>query len=200
MIAYIKGTLEMKLNDSIVVEANGVGYKIYMAQNAIEKSGNIGDTVKIHTHYYVREDNISLYGFLTSEELNMFEILISVSGIGAKSALTILANIEPHSFALAIITNDEAKLTKIPGLGKKTAARIILELKDKMKKIDLEDCAKEETIDNIQIDDNIQEAISALQVLGYNKKEIEKAFEKETLNGLSVEDIIRKGLAILSRD
>ena len=200
MIAYIKGTLEMKLNDSIVVEANGVGYKIYMAQNAIEKSGNIGDTVKIHTHYHVREDNISLYGFLTSEELNMFEILISVSGIGAKSALTILANIEPHSFALAIITNDEAKLTKIPGLGKKTAARIILELKDKMKKIDLEDCVKEEKIGNIQIDDNIQEAISALQVLGYNKKEIEKALEKETLNGLCVEDIIRKGLAILSRD
>ena len=200
MYAYIKGILEMKLNDSIIVEANGVGYKIYMAQNAIEKSGNLGDTVKIHTHYYVREDNISLYGFLTSEELNMFEILISVSGIGAKSALTILANIEPHSFALAVITNDEARLTKIPGLGKKTVARIILELRDKMKKIDIEECADKETISNIQIDDNIQEAISALQVLGYNKKEIEKAFEKEALTGLSVEDVIRKGLAILSRD
>ena len=119
MYAYIKGTLEMKLNDGVIVEANGIGYKIYMAQNAIEKSGNLGDIVKIYTHYYVREDNISLYGFLTSEELNMFEILISVSGIGAKSALTILANIEPHTFALAIITNDEARLTKIPGLGKK---------------------------------------------------------------------------------
>lgn len=176
------------------------GYKIYMAQNAIEKSGNLGDTVKIHTHYYVREDNISLYGFLTSEELNMFEILISVSGIGAKSALTILANIEPHSFALAIITNDEARLTKIPGLGKKTVARIILELRDKMKKIDIEECANKETISNVQIDENIQEAISALQVLGYNKKEIEKAFEKEKLTGLSVEDIIRKGLAILNRN
>jgi len=199
MYAYIKGTLEMKLNDGVIVEANGIGYKIYMAQNAIEKSGNLGDIVKIYTHYYVREDNISLYGFLTSEELNMFEILISVSGIGAKSALTILANIEPHTFALAIITNDEARLTKIPGLGKKTVARIILELRDKMKKIDIEECASQETISSVQIAANIQEAISALQVLGYNKKEIEKAFEKLDKEELSTEDLIRKGLSLLGK-
>ena len=130
----------------------------------------------------------------------MFELLISVSGIGAKSALVILANIEPHSFALAIITNDEARLTKIPGIGKKTVARMIVELRDKMKKIELEDVAKEEIKTTIQADENIVEAITALQVLGYNKKEIEKAFEKEKLSGLSVEDLIRRGLAILSRD
>ncbi len=200
MFAYIKGTLEMKLNDSVVIEANGVGYKIFMAQNAIDKVGNIGDIVKVHTHYHVREDNISLYGFLTSEELNMFELLISVSGIGAKSALTILANIEPHNFALAIITNNEARLTKIPGLGKKTVARMIIELKDKIKKVEIEESADTEVQSTMQIDENIQEAISALQVLGYNKKEIEKAFEKENLSNLSVEDIIRRGLAILSRD
>ena len=200
MFAYIKGSLEMKLNDSVVVEANGVGYKIYMAQNAIEKAGNLGEIVKIHTYYHVREDNISLYGFLTSEELRTFELLISVSGIGAKSALTILANIEPHNFALAIITNDEVRLTKIPGLGKKSAQRLILELRDKMKKLELEEVAGEEEVSKIQVNENIQEAISALQVLGYNKKEIEKAFEKEDLSTLSVEDTIRKGLAILSRD
>lgn len=200
MFAYIKGSLEMKLADSVVVEANGVGYKIYMAQNAIEKSGNIGDIVKIHTYYHVREDNISLYGFLTAEELRMFELLISVSGIGAKSALTILANIEPHNFAIAIITNDEARLVKIPGLGKKTAQRMILELRDKMKKVELEDIAGEEIKENASANEEITEAISALQVLGYNKKEIEKAFEKVDLKGLSVEDIIRKGLSILSRD
>ncbi len=200
MFAYVKGTLEMKLNDSVVIEANGVGYKIFMAQNAIDKVGNIGDIVKVHTHYHVREDNISLYGFLTSEELNMFELLISVSGIGAKSALTILANIEPHNFALAIITNNEARLTKIPGLGKKTVARMIIELKDKIKKVEIEESTDTEVQSTMQIDENIQEAISALQVLGYNKKEIEKAFEKENLSNLSVEDIIRRGLAILSRD
>lgn len=172
-----------------------------MPQNAIEKVGNIGDNVKIHTYYYVREDNISLYGFLTSEELRMFELLIQTSGIGAKSALTILANIEPHQFALAVITNDDAKLTKIPGIGKKTAARMILELKDKMK-IELDGVTKDdnEVKETIELTENVEEAISALQVLGYNKKEIEKVFEKEDLKDLSVEDIIRKGLTLLGRD
>lgn len=200
MYAYIKGSLEMKLNDSVIVETNGIGYKIYMAQNAIEKCGAVGEIVKIHTHYHVREDNISLYGFLTAEELRLFELLISVSGIGAKSALTILANIEPHSFALAIITNDEVRLTKIPGLGKKTVQRMIIELKDKMKKINLEEVVEDEAKTVISSDENITEAISALQVLGYNKKEIEKVLEKEDLNGMSVEDIIRRGLALLGRD
>lgn len=172
-----------------------------MPQNAIEKVGNVGDNVKIHTYYYVREDNISLYGFLTSEELRMFELLIQTSGIGAKSALTILANIEPHQFALAVITNDDAKLTKIPGIGKKTAARMILELKDKMK-IELDGVTKDdsEVKETIELTENVEEAISALQVLGYNKKEIEKVFEKEDLKDLSVEDIIRKGLTLLGRD
>ena len=200
MIAYVKGSLEMKLNNAVVIEANGVGYKVFMAQNAIAKIGNIGDIVKVHTHYHVREDEISLYGFLTSEELNMFELLISVSGIGAKSALTILANIEPHSFAIAVITNDEARLTKIPGIGKKTVARMIVELQDKMKKLDLEDVTNKEDGKVLKVSQNISEAMSALQVLGYNRKEIERAFENQKFGDLSVEDIIRKGLNLLSRD
>ena len=200
MIAYIKGSLEIKLNDSVAIETGGVGYKIFMPQNEIEKLGNIGDIVKVHTYYYVREDNISLYGFSTPEKLRMFELLIQTSGIGAKSALTILANIEPHTFALAVVTNDDTRLTKIPGIGKKTAARMILELKDKMK-VELDG---QEVSDGVEettsYNENIEEAISALQVLGYNKKDIEKALEKEDLSGLSVEDAIRKGLALLSRD
>ncbi len=200
MYAYIKGRIEMKLSDSVIIETGGIGYKIYMAQNAIEKVGNIGDIVKIHTHYYVREDNISLYGFLTSEELRMFELLIQTSGIGAKSALTILANIEPYAFALAIITNNDEKLIKIPGIGKKTAARMILELKDKMK-IELEEQKLEgEVEENIGEDENVSEAVSALQVLGYNRKEIEKVFKKLDLKNMSVEDMIRKGLALLARE
>ena len=130
----------------------------------------------------------------------MFELLISVSGIGAKSALTILANIKPHSFALAIITNDELTLTKIPGLGKKTVARMIIELKDKMKKLDLENIGETEVTSERSLGENLSEAISALQVLGYNRKEIEKAFENEDIACLSVEDIIRRGLNLLSRD
>ncbi len=200
MYAYIKGSIEMKLSDSIVIETGGIGYKIYMAKNAIEKVGNIGDIVKIHTHYYVREDNISLYGFITSEELRMFELLIQTSGIGAKSALTILANIEPYAFALAIITNNDEKLIKIPGIGKKTAARMILELKDKMK-IELEEQKLEgEVEENTDEDENVSEAISALQVLGYNRKEIEKVFKKLDTKNMSIEDMIRKGLALLARE
>ena len=200
MYQYIKGSIEGKANNYVVIEAYGVGYKIFMPQNAIDKCGNLGDIVKIHTYYYVREDNISLYGFLTAEELRMFELLIGVSGIGAKSALTILANVEPHQFALAVITNNDERLTKIPGIGKKTAARMILELKDKMK-IELEGQeVVEKAEEALNTNENISEAISALLVLGYNRKEVEKAFEKENLENLSVEDIIRKGLSILGRD
>lgn len=200
MFAYIKGSLEGKANNYVVIDVSGIGYKIFMSETAIEKLGKIGDIVKVYTHYHVREDDISLYGFVTNEELRMFELLISVSGVGAKSAIAMLSNISPSSFALAVISNDTTKLVKIPGIGAKTAARIVLELKDKLK--------TEETVNNskaskeikeaIKDDDKVSEAISALQVLGYNRKEIEKAFEKLDKDALSVEDLIRKGLTILS--
>lgn len=198
MYAYIKGSLEDKASNYVVIETMGIGYKIFMGETAIDGIGNIGDNVKVYTHYHVREDDISLYGFKTNEELRMFELLISVSGVGAKSALTILSNIEPSSFALAVITNDESKLVKVPGVGKKTAARIVLELKDKLKNIESDynnNNAVKETIVN---DQKIDEAISALQVLGYNKREIEKVFEKLELNELSLEEIIKQGLQYLS--
>ncbi len=201
MIAFVKGILEMKFNNYVVIETAGIGYKIFMSEKAIENIGNIGDTVKVHTHYHVREDDISLYGFLTNEELKMFELLLGVSGIGAKSALTMLSNITPSSFALAVITNDTSKLVKIPGVGAKSAARIVLELKDKLKTMEAVENANENNkIQQIEIDNNkVSEAISALQVLGYNRKEIEKALEKIDKNGLSLEDIIRKALAMLGR-
>ena len=133
MFAYIKGSLEEKGNNYVVIEVSGIGYKIFMSETAISKMCDLGETIKVHTYYYVREDNISLYGFLTKEELKMFELLLSVSGIGAKSAITMLSNISPSSFALAVISNDVNSLKKIPGVGPKSAQRIILELKDKLK-------------------------------------------------------------------
>ena len=133
MFAYIKGSLEEKGNNYVVIEVSGIGYKIFVSESAISKMCDLGDIIKIHTYYYVREDNISLYGFLTKEELKMFELLLSVSGIGAKSAITMLSNISPSSFALAVISNDVNALKKIPGVGPKSAQRIILELKDKLK-------------------------------------------------------------------
>lgn len=204
MLAYIKGTLEIKTKGYIVVESNGIGYKIFMPETAITKLGNIGETIQIHTFMKVREDDISLYGFLTNEELRMFELLLSVSGIGAKGALTILSNITPSQFALAVISDDVGILKKLPGIGAKTAQRTILELKDKLKKeqeITIVEGKEENSLKNATIldDEKVSEAISALQVLGYSKREITVALEKVDLSSLSVEDIIRKALGNLAK-
>lgn len=209
MLAYIKGTLEIKMTGYVVIDVGGLGYKIYMSDSGIEKLGNIGETVKIHTYYKVREDDISIFGFTTQEELRMFELLISVSGVGAKTALAMLAVCESTEFALAIISEDIKTLTQIPGIGAKSAQRIILELKDKIKKEQqIQELTKsadgtkgtktklEEKIENEQ---KIDEAMAALQVLGYNKKEIEKAFDKLVKEDMSTEELIRKGLSILGK-
>lgn len=197
MYAYIKGTLEDKSNTYIVVECMGIGYKIFMSNTSISNLGELGEKVKIYTHYYVREDNISLYGFLSNEELRMFELLLGVSGVGAKSAIAMLSNITPSSFALAVISNDIAKLTKIPGIGAKSAQRIVLELKDKLKNEQAIEKA-ESVKEKIKDDTILSEAIDALQILGYNRKEIDKAIEKIQTENMSTEDIIRKALVVLS--
>lgn len=203
MLAYIKGTLEIKTKGYIVIDANGIGYKIFMPESAISKLCDIGEKVQIHTFMRVREDDISLYGFLTNEELRMFELLLGVSGIGAKGALTILSNITPSQFALAVISNNVDILKKLPGIGAKTAQRVILELKDKLKKEQEIEIVQGEEVEAtfkhvIEEDEKVSEAISALQVLGYTKKEIMLALEKVDMADLSVEDIIRKGLKSLS--
>lgn len=200
MFAYIKGSLEEKMSNYIVVETAGIGYKIFMSKTAIGRAGEIGETVKVYTHYHVREDDISLYGFLSNEELKMFELLISVSGVGAKSAIAMLSNISTSDFAVSIINNDITKLTKVPGIGKKTAQRIVLELKDKLKAE--KELMQSESIESeviIESNDDIDEAISALQILGYNRKEIEKAFKKFDYKEMTVEDIIRNGLKYLGK-
>ena len=199
MIAYIKGTLEIKMTDYVVIDVGGIGYKVYMSTIGMEKLGNIGEKVKVYTYYRVREDDISIFGFNTNEELRMFELILSVSGVGAKTALTIIAVTEPSEFAIAVISDDVSYLTKIPGIGAKSAQRIILELKDKMKKENAVTKTKNTKVKEAVEDSNkVEEAISALQVLGYNKKEIEKAFMKLDKKDLSTEDLIRKGLTILS--
>ena len=199
MFAYIKGSLEIKTKGYVVIDVSGIGYKIFMSETAIEKLGEIGEVVKVHTYLRVREDDMSLYGFNTNEELRMFELLLSVSGIGAKSAINILSNITPSSFALAVITNDVTKIKSLPGIGPKGAQRIILELKDKIK---TEEAVSESNNSHV-VEQNVdnekqEEAISALQVLGYSKREIEKALQKVD-NTLSVEEIIKVGLKNLAR-
>lgn len=200
MFAYLKGSLEVKTRGYIIMDVNGVGYKIFMSETAIEQVGEIGQSIKVHTYLRVREDDMSLYGFNTNEELRMFELLLSVSGIGAKSAISILSHITPSTFALAVISNDIAKIKSLPGIGPKSAQRIILELKDK---IETQENAKEiaQTITK-QVEENeekVSEAISALQVLGYSRKEIEKALENIEKENISVEDIIKQALKNLAK-
>ena len=186
MLAYIKGTLELKMTEYVVIDVGGLGYKVFMSNIGIDKLGEIGEQVKVYTYYRVREDDISIFGFNTNEELRMFELLLSVSGVGAKTALAMLAVCTPSEFVLAIISEDVNVLTSIPGIGPKSAKRIILELKDKIKKEqqiqELTSASKGNSSDKTQTsikvkqaienDNKVQEAIAALQVLGYNKKGI----------------------------
>lgn len=199
MFAYIKGSLEMKSSGYIVIDINGLGYKVFMSQNNIDTIGELHDIIKVFTYVKVREDDISIFGFKTQEELKMFELLISVSGVGAKSALVMLSCIEPSDFAIAVISNDVKVLTKVPGIGNKSAQRIILELKDKLKEEQLEEKLKDSSKKLKDNCENINEAISGLMVLGYSKKDIEKAFEHLDIDNLSIEDLIKKGLILLSQ-
>lgn len=202
MFAYIKGSLEMKSNGYIVIDINGLGYKVFMSQNNIDTIGELHNIIKVFTYVKVREDDISIYGFKTQEELKMFELLISVSGVGAKSALVMLSCIEPSDFAIAVISNDVKVLTKVPGIGNKSAQRIILELKDKLKTEQSE--LDEEKLESAKsksskTNENVQEAISGLMVLGYSRKDIEKAFTHLIVDELSVEELIKKGLILLTK-
>jgi Holliday junction DNA helicase RuvA len=206
MLAYIRGELVEKQIGCIVIDVNGLGYKIFMSDIGMEKVGNVGETVKVHTYYKVSEDDISIYGFATKEELRMFELLISVSGIGAKTAVAMLGCIEPSQFAIAVISNDINTLKKIPGVGPKSAQRIVLELKDKLKKeqqiTELSNASLEQQTKVRQIivnDDKVEEAISALQVLGYQRRDIDKVIEQIDVNNLSLEEIIKQGLKLISR-
>ena len=201
MFAFIKGKLDSKNINFVIVEAGGIGYRIFMPTSAIERLPEIGAEIKIHTYYYVREDNISLYGFNTLEELRMFELLLSVSGIGAKSAIVVVSEMTPSKFALDVISEDVSSLVKVPGIGKKTAQRVILELKDKMKtESAIAGDVSEKIVKKAISDDNVmQEAMAALLVLGYQRKEIENVLTKINEQGLGVEDLIKRALVILSR-
>ena len=200
MFAYIKGMFEEKGNNYVVIDVGGVGYKIFMSNMAMAALGETGNVVKVHTHYYVREDNISLYGFASKEELKMFELLISVSGVGAKSAISMLSAISPSDFAMAIISDDVTKLKRVPGIGAKTAQRIILELKDKLKNEEMAETSGEEVTNFVSKTEDTDEAIAALQILGYAKKDIEKVLSQIDLSGMSTQDIIKVGLKYLSNN
>lgn len=198
MFSYIKGIYESRTMDYIVVETNGIGYKIFMSENSMKNIGEIGQNIKVYTYLKVREDDVSIYGFSSSEELRMFELLVSVSGIGAKSAIAILSNIEPSTFAIAVVSDDVNTLKKLPGIGAKSAARIILELKDKLKSMNLSDEENGLKINKVN-SENFEELISALQVLGYTRREIEPIIVKLDKNEDSLEKMIKNALMLLAK-
>ncbi|AUS97917.1 Holliday junction branch migration protein RuvA [Clostridium thermosuccinogenes] len=201
MIAYIKGKIAYKHNEYIIVETNGIGYKIFTSLSSVQAMGPVGDEVKMYTYLYVREDIMSLYGFCTQEELSMFELLISVSGVGPKAAVSLLSSITPSKFSLAVITDDAKTLTKAQGVGSKMAQRIILELKDKIKKEQLvaTEKLKEESVPADGENTRIPEAISALMVLGYTPIEASRAVSAVYSDDMDLESIIKNALKGLAR-
>lgn len=179
--------------DFIVIDAGGVGYRINTTDSVISKL-SAGEKKKVYTYLNVREDALDLYGFLSEEELNLFKLLISVSGIGPKVGLGVLSSISPSEFALAVVTGNIKAITKAPGVGPKVAQRIILELKDKMKKAEIAEMPQ----DYGAFTDSSDEAVSALMVLGYTQGEAKNVLSKVE-GGLSVEETVKRALKLLMR-
>ena len=190
MYAFFKGKIDKIYNDKVILDVNDIGYEIYIPESEIYTL-NVGEMVKIYTHLHVREDEMKLFGFKSSESLEFFKKLITVSGVGPKAAIGIISKVDTESLCVAIATENIAALKSVPGIGPKMAQKIIFELKDKVLK---------EKTDAIQnkvkevVNPNIDEAITALEVLGYTQKQIKDVLAKINIKDDSVEDIIRKVL------
>ena len=194
MYSYIKGIIEEITWDHIVIDNNGIGYKINASANTIMKV-KIGHECKIYTKLIVKEDDMSLCGFYDKEELKMFELLTSISKIGPKVGLGILSFASPRQIGAYILSEDIVKLSKAPGVGKKTAERIVLELKDKVDKNNVEFEATLLTSQPVVVSQD--EALDALVALGYSLQESKEAVQKCKKDGLNTEDIIKKSLSYL---
>lgn len=193
MFEYMIGEVVDKQKDYIVLLVNNIAYKVFTSKETMESDIYDGE-VKIYMNLVVREDDLSLYGFVNRYEVDFFNLITTVNGVGPKTAIGILSEQKVIDLQKAIVTNDEKALMKAPGIGKKTAQRIILELKDKVSKgTEFEDLA------NVVISDsNLSEAIEALTSLGYNKYEITK-IAKGLDESMSVEDLIKELLKRLSK-
>ena len=194
MYSYIKGTIEELYLDHIVIDNNNIGYRINVSSNTL-KDLQLGNMAKIYTKLIVREDDMSLCGFSTKEELEMFELLTSVSKIGPKVGLGILSFASPRQLGAYIVSEDIAKMSKAPGVGKKTAERIILELKDKIDKQNIE--FEPTLLSQSPVAVSQDEAVDALIALGYSTAEAKEALDKCKKTGLNTEDIIKKSLSYL---
>jgi holliday junction DNA helicase RuvA len=196
MYEYIKGIYMGMNKDYIVVDNSGIGYKIYTSGSSMAKMPKINEEVLIYIHQIVREDFIGLFGFLTKDELGMFNLLLGINGVGTKASLSLLSISNVPNLKYAIVSGDEKTLVRAPGIGKKTAQRIILELRDKIK-----DSTSEETRnDSLDIEKhtaaNTAEALGALISLGFSEKEAQNTLDHVDKND-SLENIIKKCLRYL---
>lgn len=202
MFSYIRGSLAEVYGDRIVIETGDIGYDISVPLSVIEKLPSIGSELKVYTYLQVKEDGLSLFGFLNRHDLEMFRQLIGVNGIGPKGALGILSALSPDSLRMAIISGDAKSISRAPGVGAKTAQRIILDLKDKVKS---EDILEEVFAENIpdagmsQAGAAAREAVDALVALGYSSMEAAKAVKKVEVTGnMTAEDILKASLKYLA--
>ena len=204
MISYIRGELCDIEEQKAIVDVNGVGYGIYMPQQALSLLPPMGQQVKIHTYLNIREDAMQLFGFLTKEDLNVFRLLIGVNGIGPKAGLNILSCLSPDELRFAVLSGDAKAITATPGIGKKTAEKLILELKDKLNIEDMLEHAahggdSEDLASGTDTASNTMqaEAVQALTALGYGSAESLRAVKKSSPECSSVEDILKEALKFL---
>lgn len=197
MYSYIKGELVEILDDTIVVEAGQIGYNIHIPASMIDDFTGTGQEVKIYTYLQVKEDDMQLYGFLTRDDLNIFKLLLGVNGIGPKGALAVLSVMTPDDLRFAVLGEDAKAIAKAPGIGNKTAQRVILELKDKLS---LEDAFEAKTAHVAEANVNSlssvkNEAVQALTALGYSSSEALKAINGVELNeNITVEEVLKEAL------
>lgn len=197
MIAYIKGILTEVYEESIVLEQGGIGYDIQIPASMHDLLPACGSEMKIHTYFYVREDIMSLYGFLNRDDLNVFRLLLTVSGIGPKGALGILSAITPDHLRFAILSEDVKTISKAPGIGAKTAKRLIIELKDKMNLADALEISREHAVqeEEGQTENIRAEAVEALTALGYSGAEALRAVRQtELTEDMTVEELLKASL------
>ena len=196
MFYYIKGELVRTDPNSVVVDCGGIGYKMTVTQNTLSHFTRLGEKVCLYTHFYVREEVLELFGFHSETEMEAFKLLITVSGVGPKAAIAILSVLTPEKLSASIASGDAKAIAKAQGVGSKTAARVVLELKEKIAKVlptqyDADNA--EETVSDEPVFGSVDEAISALMVLGYSRQEAQLAL-KGVDPLLSLEDMITVAL------
>ena len=197
MIYFLKGAVTQVLDGSVIVDNNGIGWQVIMSGSALSRLPGVGETVTLYTYLQLKEDGVSLFGFIDLQEKQLFELLISVTGVGPKAALSILSVLQPTQLIIAILSDDSASLCKAPGVGKKTAQRISLELRDKIKSKETENAvSSQQSLSPNQ--EQRQDAIDALIALGYNRADSIRAVMETALADMKTEQIIRLALRKLA--